>query len=225
MITYTFIFEERLRFKFSVNEQGDSSLEMPGERYPEWTFLENYRCEECTIPGSSRKTCPAALAIKPVVEAFDKRVSYENVLMLVERAGVKTEARVPVQRALRSLIGLLLGLSSCPVMRLLRPMALLHLPLAGMDQTAFRFLGMHFIVQYLRQQEGLSPDWDLRELLELIEEIHSVNLCLAERIRVASEEDAAINGLIILDALADAVALSIEESARKLKPLFTPYFP
>jgi hypothetical protein len=175
------------------------------------------------LPVGGRQTCPAALAMKPVVEVFGGRVSYETVLMTVQRDEIKLEARITNQRAMRSLIGLLLPLSSCPVMMRLRPMAQLHLPLSSKEQTAYRFLGMHFIAQYLRHRRGQTPDWELGSLLDLLEDVRLTNIKLAKRIREVTEADATVNALVLLDAFADSVALNVEQYLVQLEPLYSAY--
>ena len=46
---------------------------------------------------------------------------------------------------------------------------------------------------------------------------------LADRIRAASKEDATVNALIILDAFAEAVEMSVENSLEELRPFFGAY--
>ena len=133
------------------------------------------------------------------------------------------EAAASTQQAVRSLVGLLLALSRCPVMENLRPMAHFHLPFADMEHTQFRALGMYLIAQYLRNGMGLNPDWTLDGLLELYQNLQVVNRKLADRVRAASERDATVNGLIILDALAQSVELGINQNLKKLRPLFEMY--
>lgn len=225
MIRYTLSFEDTERLVLEIDDHGYTSPDCADPDVPDWLLLERFRCGECPLPPGSRLTCPAAVAIRPVLEAIPSRLSYEKVQLEVERDEARLLATVSTQRAVRSLIGLLLPLSSCPIMIKLRPMAHLHLPLSGRAHTAFRFLGMHLIVQYLRSLEGdEAPDWHLEELLELFDQLHSVNRHLAERVRAATREDAAVNAVVLLDAFADDVAEEIEASLGRLRRLFAVYF-
>jgi hypothetical protein len=219
-IRYTFVFDERTRLELAVEEGRDPSIEVPGEPVPEWVDLEAFRCERCSLPPGSRRTCPAALAIKPVVEALEAHVSFENVETIVVRDGVTLRAEISLQQAARSLIGLLLPFSACPVMRKLRPMAYFHLPLGDRLNTAFRFLGMYLIAQHVKQRDGRAPDWELRGLLGLLDDVHMVNRLLSRRIRAASRKDASINALVGLDFFANNVEWSIEDSLQELRPFF-----
>ena len=222
MIRYTMVLEKGNEVVFDIDETGDTSVES-GETPPRWLLLDDYRCERCAIPAGSRNTCPAALSIKPVVEAFSTHASFENIKVIVEMGNVRLNSAVSLQEAVRSMVGLMLALSSCPVMRKLRPMANFHLPFGDENQTLFRFLGMYLTAQYIRRLEGLEPDWDLTGLYDLFIDIHMVNNGLAERIRAASEMDATLNSLVVLDMLAHLVQINMEQSREKLKPLFSMY--
>lgn len=223
MIHYSFFVDENCTFDFAVDENSDTSVEVPGEPVPEWIRLERLKCPDCPLAPGSRMTCPAALSIKPVVEAFGNSVSFQSIRVMAEINGVKLEATVPAQHAVRSLVGLLLALSSCPVMEKLRPMAHFHLPFGGQEHTAFRHLGTYLIAQYLRQRHGLTPSWDLGELLELFKRLHRVNRALADRLREASSQDATINSLISLDTFAKSAEMDIEEHFAHWEKIFEPY--
>ena len=224
MIRYTFIFPEpEPSVSFEVDELGDSSVETPQTPVPDWVSLERFRCKRCTLPEGSRRSCPAALSILPVTRSLSGRYSYSKIEVRVERRDVTYSAQMATQRAARPVIGLLLALSACPVMMRLRPMARFHVPFASAEHTILRFFGMHFVAQHLRQLQGLEPAWNEDGLLVLLDDLHAVNKRLADRIRAASEEDAAVNALIILDALAGAVEDSVENSLEGLRPFFSAY--
>ncbi len=223
MMKYAFTFEDGKTLEFPVEEGVDTSSEAGLTDAPDWMELENYRCKECGIPAGERKTCPAILAIKPVIDSLDSHFSYEKVHLVFTRDDIRMETDISIQRALRSLIGFLLPFSSCPVMMKLRPMAYFHLPLGSKDHTAFRFIGMYLTAQYLRQRANLSSDWELEQLLDLFRKIHMVNRGLANRIRVAAKADATVNGIVLLDAFADSVEVQVEELLEEMKPFFSTY--
>ncbi|MFH2006892.1 MAG: hypothetical protein ABI333_09940 [bacterium] len=221
MISYTFIFDEETRISFKVEENADTSEEQPGDEVPAWLALGNHKCDLCTFPAGSRKTCPAALSIRPVVEAFSTRLSYEEVMVIVGGSRGRLETTLATQAAVRSLAGLLMALSACPVMRKLRPMAHYHVPFGTREHTMFRYVGMYLTAQYLRSTTDREPDWTLKGLLQLFRELHQVNKQLAERIRDASVQDATVNSIIFLDTFATAAELDVEESLADLLPLFS----
>ncbi len=223
MIVYHFIFDDGARFRFEVDEEGDTSVEPEGETFPEWVLLDQGKCAGCNLPEGSRKTCPAALSIQPVIEAFGKRISHEHVKVIVVIGGVKVEGEMSAQGAVRSLMGLRLALSSCPVLGMLRPMARFHVPFATQAHALFRFVGMTLMAQHFRREAGLPASSDLSRLLELIGRLHEVNHKLAGRIKCAAEKDAAINSLVNLDTLAALLEVEIDADLDLLKSCFKSY--
>ena len=223
MIRYKFAFEDGSEMEFEADENGDASSEEYLESLPGWLALDRFCCDHCAVEPDSRRACPAALSIRPLIEAFGRRVSHENVLVTVLVNDVKMEAVTSLQNGVRSLGGLLLALSACPTMMKLRPMARFHLPFGDMDQTVFRAVGMYLTAQHLRQVKGLTPDWSLDGLKDVYGEVHRVNEKLADRIRAASQADATVNSLIILDSLGHIVELRIKKNLEKLVPLFAAY--
>lgn len=225
MIGYTFTFDEHTSIDFQVDMDSDTSVEDPTAPVPDWLALDRFGCTDCALPVGSRRTCPAALSIRPVVEAFTDRMSYETVHVVVTGPSGRLEHTMANQSAVRSLIGLLMALSACPVMQKLRPMAQHHLPFGNQQHTMFRFVGMYLIAQYLRVTRGRgAPDWELTGLLKLFSQLHQVNKKLADRIRAASEADAAVNSLIFLDTFATSAELDVEDCLVDLEPHFAAYF-
>ena len=223
MIAYTFLYDDETRLRFEVDEEGDSSVESGDGEVEEWLSLEEGKCEGCTLPPGSRKTCPAALSIAPILTSFGSRISHETVKVIVQINEVEVHGSMPAQNAVRSLMGLRLGLSSCPVMKKLRPMARFHVPFGSQEHSLFRFIGMHLMAQHFRREDGLSSQEDLSGLLELIKELHGVNQKLADRIRRGAKKDATINSLVILDTLASLLEMDIDGSLDDLKSHFGMY--
>ena len=223
MIRYSFAFANGCHADFEVDEQAPSApTPRSSEGQPDWMDLDTHRCAHCPFPRGKRVVCPAFDAIFPAVKTFDRCVSCETCDLTVDQNGVTHQAHTTAQNAVRSLIGLQLALSGCPTMNRLRPMARFHVPLSDADQTVFRVFGMHMLKQYLRQARGETPDWTLAGLQALYSDIHNVNGRLATRIRAASHEDASVNGLVILDALAHAVEHNIQTHLERLAPCFAP---
>ncbi len=208
---------------FDVDETRPLPDEEPGDEIPAWMRLPVHKCEVCPLADDSRRACPAALAARPVIEAFSGHISFETLRVEVHMDQFQLFGEVPAQQAVRSLLGLLFSLSACPVLSKLRPMAHYHLPFGSREHTEFRFLGMYLIAQRLRAEDGLEPDWELTGLLDLFGQIHAVNRMLAERMRDATIGDAALNSLVILDHLATSAEVSLSRRLRKLRGLFDQY--
>ncbi|SHL10979.1 hypothetical protein SAMN02745216_04626 [Desulfatibacillum alkenivorans DSM 16219] len=222
MIKYAFEYTDGAMMYYELDENAyypEAGTVLEGE----WLNLEEFKCRICTIDPETHPQCPAAMALWPVLRDFGHRISHEPVNVQVDWTDVHLEAVTSTQQAVRSMVGLMLALCRCPVMEKLRPMAHFHLPFADAAHTQFRVLGMYLIAQYLRENSGMEPDWTLEGLLQNYRELQHANRRLAERIRAASETDAAVNGLIILDALAQSVEMGINQNLKKLRPLFEMY--
>ena len=226
MICYTFIFgpEPENQIVFHILEDSNTTVETGEEPVEDWLAFDTFRCDPCEIPAGSRTTCPAAIAMKPVVELFRRHVSFEKVDLIVEMHGVKLESVLPLQIAIRSLLGLVLAFSDCPVLKRFRPLAHFHLPFGDKEHNTFRVLGMFLIGQYLRDLHGHEPDWKLECLHEFYKKVHRVNVKLADRMRAVPGGDASVNSLVSLDVLAAMVELSLDDTSKKLIPLFASFF-
>jgi hypothetical protein len=81
-------------------------------------------------------------------------------------------------------------------------MARFHLPLASTEETVYRATSMFLLAQYFA---------------------YRVNRAMAERLRSASEQDAAVNAIVILDLLAKALPDAILDSLTEVRHLFSSY--
>jgi len=225
MIRYCFTFADGSRAAFEVDEDLlPARMPRNSEGLPEYMDLDAHRCPHCPMPRGMRTVCPAFDAILPTIKTFDQRGSNETCDLTVEQSGVTHQTRTSVQNAVRSLIGLQLALSGCPTMSRLRPMARFHMPFSDADQTLFRVFGMYMLKQYLRHVRGETPDWNLADLQAFYQDIHHVNQHLAARIRAATQKDAMVNGLVILDVLAHAVQRDLQSHLERLAPRFETLF-
>lgn len=113
--------------------------------------------------------------------------------------------------------------SACPHMAHFRPMARFHLPLASKDETVYRATSMYLLAQYFAYRDGKQPDLDLSGLAEIYANLEVVNRAMAERLRGASEEDAAVNAVVILDVLAKTLPFAILDKLAGMRQLFSSY--
>ena len=208
--------DEKFEIKITPGQpfhSADGSL----EKAPEWTLLGFCRCSVCPFDESSSKRCPAALSVAGVIEFFKDLISYHKVNAEVFSPGRKTSASLPAQEALGSLMGLCLAVSGCPVLKDFETMARFHLPFASTDETMYRIVGNYLIKQYFIKEEGGEPDWRLEGLTEFYDRVARLNTNLAERIRLSTNEDAAVNAVIILDNYAKNVKYMFENVLEKIK--------
>lgn len=114
--------------------------------------------------------------------------------------------------------------SGCPVMDKLRPMVRTHLPFATGEETMYRVLSMYLLAQYFLYKEGQRPDWDLKNLAEIYEAIHTVNKSFCQRLSGIHIKDASLNAVAQLDNFADITSFSLEiNRLDQIKRLFHAY--
>ncbi|HKJ07570.1 MAG TPA: hypothetical protein VKA76_00635, partial [Gammaproteobacteria bacterium] len=128
-----------------------------------------------------------------------------------------------LQRGLSSLVGLVLATSGCPHAAFFRPMARFHLPLADENETIYRATSMYLLAQYFVHREGREADLGLSGLTAIYNDVQTINRALAERLRVACEQDAPVNAVVLLDVIAKAMPLTIGSQLAELRHLFRAY--
>lgn len=212
---YTFNFEEE-----------DMQLLLPKRNhYPDWTKLDTHKCEHCPLTNNESDTCPLAEGLLKPVSDFNSLSSIDEISVEVvtkERRVVKTTT---AQKALSSLMGLIIPTSGCPHTRFFRPMARFHLPFASEEETLFRAAATYLLSQYFSSQKGQAFDHELTGLKEVYQDIHIVNHHIAERLRLACKEDSSVNALVILDLFTKSMPAVIDESLDELKYIFEPMLP
>src|SRR5208282_5877645 len=107
---------------------------------------------------------------------------------------------VPLAQGVRSLVGLVMAASGCPILDRLKPLVRTHQPFANWDETAFRVIGSYLLAQYFIAKRGGKPDWELEKLVEFYDEIKLVNKSFCERLRSFCLQDAPINAVVELDS-------------------------
>jgi hypothetical protein len=213
----------RLKFPLRFEEKTHQLLPVPTENAPEWTKLEVHQCENCPLNRDEHSHCPLALQIHRLVEETDDITSYDIV-----HARVRTKERtyihkVPAQRALSSILGLMIPCSGCPHTAAFRPMAKFHLPFSTEEETTYRTASMYLLAQFFRKNEGLSFDQHISNLGDIYQQLQVINRKICERIKTFCKEDSSLNAVVILDMLSMVVPLHIENNLDELKALFSFY--
>ena len=223
---YSFVFGngEQKTFRIAIRQDDLSLIHDIPEPYPEWTRLSNAQCPNCPLSEADSPYCPAALHLSHIIEAFKQTVSYDEVDVTIEsneRFYVKHDS---VQQGLSSMIGIHMATSGCPIMEKLKPMVRYHLPFATVDETKYRVLSMYLLAQYFRYRQGETPDWDLHGLMDIYQEISTLNQSFCRRLLTVIEEDASVNALVVLSCFADSVSLSLDgDMLTDLENLFRDY--
>lgn len=188
---------------------------------PPWTALEFEQCPHCPLDPEESPRCPAALALAPLVKAFDHVMSHDRCRLEVTTAErTVVEEDVAIQKALGSLMGLIMAASGCPYTSLLRPMARYHLPLASTEETIYRATSMYLLAQYFLYLEGEESDWEMEGLAALYDDLRVINRQLSERLSQVVATDSSVNAVIGLDVFAAFLPLAIQTSLAQLRPYF-----
>jgi hypothetical protein len=213
---------ERL-FELHLDRQTLQLIPADANEYPSWTTLDNHRCPHCPLDAKTHPHCPAACAITDIVSVSDDQFSYTQVNVEVRTPERLVTAETTLQRAVSSLIGLALATSGCPHTAFFKPMARFHLPFASEEETIYRATSMYLLAQYFRRKQGDEADMDLSGLAEIYRNLQVVNMHMARRLRAASDKDATVNAVVILDMFAKALPYTIDESLQEIRYLFSSY--
>lgn len=225
-IAYRFTFKDgRVRdFALVLDRSTLQVIAAPRNVYPEWTALSYKKCPNCPLDEARHPRCPVATNLVDVVEAFKDVRSFEEVDVSVDVPERRYLKRAPVQQALSAMIGVLTAASGCPVLDKLRPMVQTHLPFMSPEESTYRLIGMYLLAQYFRDKQGLQPDWDLDQLVRLLEECRQTNAGLVRRLQTLGITDATLNALAELNTMGEISSLSIEDDLKRLEKIFGDHY-
>ena len=190
---------------------------------PPWTALKFHQCPNCPLDAAEYPHCPAACALTGLVRASNDLFSYAQVQARVVTPERTVSVATTSQRAFSSLLGLALATSGCPHTAFFKPMARFHLPFASEEETIYRATSMYLLAQYFLRKQGGEADMDLSGLAEIYRNLQVVNMHMAKRLRAASDKDATVNAVVILDMFAKVLPYTIEESLQEIRHLFDVY--
>ena len=225
LIQYRFNLPDRSQESFTFQlVPGDIDLVRRSvEDLPPWTRLDFHRCPRCPLEAATHPTCPLAASLVDIVARFDRFVSYEQLELEVRIGSKKISQTASVQKAISSMMGLVIAICGCPVTAFFKPMAFFHLPLANEEETVYRAASTYLLAQYFQARHGSSFDLNLEGLTKIYRDIHEVNVAVARRLRAASKKDSSVNAIILLDLFAKALPYAIQESLEEISHLFAPY--
>lgn len=225
-ITYRFRFENGTEKVFNVNIHSRSLniIRPQREDYPEWAKYKNFRCPHCPVNAQEDEFCPVAVNLEEIIRFFSNTASYEKITLSVETKERTFIKETSVQSGVSGIIGILMVTSGCPVMGKLKPMVRYHIPFATLEETEFRATSMYLLAQFFRKKWGLEPDWEMKKLINIYENIRILNQNVCRRIADVEAKDASINSLVILNNFADYVTLSLDDDMMNdLEALFVEY--
>ena len=217
---YQFNFSDghQKEFRVDFDNQSLRSKLSDEDEFPDWAQLEFNQCINCPLTADDYLYCPLAVNLVPIIYWSQDLVSYDKVEVVITSIEREVRVHADLQRAISSLLGLLMSSSACPKMKFLKPLARFHLPLATHEETIFRAVSATLLKEYFsNKKENEDP---LKLLKEQYQDLQNLNRFIAERIRCAIKRDAAVNAIVLLDVLSKRVSFSIDDSLKQIRYLF-----
>ena len=220
-VTYEFIIDTGEVFSFEIdpNKTKNTGKTHKGNSAA-WTSLDYHKCENCPLKSDDHPHCPVSLDIEEVAKKFSALLSWKRAEVWVHTEERSYHKHCDLQTGLRSMLGLMMALSMCPILSQLKPLASSHLPFANFEETVSRVVGNYLIRQFLNDRNGGEPDWSLKELKTMYKELVTVNFSMLERIRAACEEDANMNAISIFFSMSSIVNMALEEQLDEMQEHF-----
>lgn len=191
---------------------------------PAWARLDIHRCENCPLEPGMHSYCPVAANLAETAETFSKNISFEEVDVTIRTPARDYHRKIALHDALRSLFGIYMVTSGCPVLDRLRPLVQMHLPFATLRETAYRALSMYVLAQFFIGKKGGTPDLTLEGLGKIYQEIEAVNRALHQRLVHAGFHDACTNAIGNLNCYAQFTQMFLAPgSLEKIENLFAAY--
>jgi hypothetical protein len=190
---------------------------------PEWTRLDFNQCDNCPLDTASTPHCPAAMNMVELVKRFARLLSYDEITVIVNTNERQIYKDTTIQRGVCSLMGLLMATSGCPMMTFFKPMARFHLPFASTEETIWRATSSYLLAQYYLWQDHKDADITFEGLSRIYNEIQTVNISFARRLRAACQHDSMVNAIILLDMFAQSMPTAIDESLNEIRHMFAPF--
>jgi hypothetical protein len=219
MILYEFVIDGGPSHEFKVDlDRVPGSV--GGPDHEPWTLLGFNQCPNCPLASTEHAQCPVALDLEEIVTRFRSLLSFQEAVVTVHTPERSYMKRGDVQTGLRSLLGLVMATSGCPILGRFRSMAYYHLPFANFEETLFRTVGSYLLKQYFVRKAGGVADLELRGLARFYEEVRIVSQAFKRRLDAASEKDANMNAIGTLILMGMVVSSSLDEQLQELQAQF-----
>ncbi|MEW6670069.1 MAG: hypothetical protein AB1427_00115 [Thermodesulfobacteriota bacterium] len=221
-ITYEFSFGNGNRKVFHVDLNPDTLILVATElsEKPAWTKLDFRQCPCCPLHKDNHPYCPIALNIARVIDSFANTISHETCRVRCDTQERTYLKNTSLMEGLSSLLGLIMAVSSCPIMQVFRPMARFHLPFSTIEETTVRAVSLYLLRQYFLFKNKQDVDLDLKKLRKHYETIQILNAGLLERIRGLHQTDSDRNAICIFHSLSQLLSTEIDTDLNSLKYLF-----
>lgn len=210
-------------FDIVLDEITVSLLNFDSSTAPSWTRLGYHQCACCPLSEEDVPFCPVAVNIAQLIDRFKGHQSIDPCTVRCitpERTYIKED--ISIQKALSSILGIIMATSDCPVMSFYRPMARFHLPFSTTRETIFRSASLYLLQEYFEYKRGREPDLEMKKLGDLMERVRVVNRGILDRVRSITVRDADPNAIIILDSFSAMLGMEVDAKLSSLSYLFPP---
>ena len=225
-IDYKFNLSNGLRKEFSIALKTPSFqlVKGPIKTFPAWTKLGYHQCPNCPLDPMDNPHCPIAVNLVDVINFFKDYVSSDEAEIIISTKLREFRKLTSLQEGLSSIIGIYMVSSGCPVVDKLRPMVFTHLPFATTEETMYRAASMYLLAQYFMLKKGKRPEWELKGLVEIYDNVNKVNHFFHKRLLSINPKDASLNALFHLNCFAAITTMSImDDCLEELEGLFHAY--
>ncbi|MES2818483.1 MAG: hypothetical protein V4812_05780 [Pseudomonadota bacterium] len=186
---------------------------------PKWTRLDYQQCSNCPLSRNAFSHCPAAVDLHRVIEDFQGLPAFKKALVWVRTPEREYTKQVGLEEGLRSLLGVIMATSACPVLGKLKPMAHNHLPFANNQEFTLRAVSLYLSRQYFNMREGKPADWELKGLVQLFQQLQLVNQAFWQRIHDTCEGDSNLKAFLTFFSMSTSMTYSLETQLQKIRPL------
>lgn len=216
-IEYSITLDETHDFKYHIELDRPYAADVLAVA-PKWTRLEYQQCSNCPLKKEQFSHCPAAIDLYRVIEDFQGLPAIKKALVKVHTPERDYSKQVSLEEGLRSLLGVIMASSSCPVLGRLRPMAEQHLPFASSQEFTLRAISLYLARQYFNSREGRTADWELKGLVATFQQLQLVNQAFWQRIHDTCEGDSNLKAFLTFFSMSSGMSYSLEVQLQKIRP-------
>ena len=217
-IEYSIALDEthELNYRIHLDRGYDQSMLADA---PKWPRLDYQQCSNCPLKKEQFSHCPAAIDLHRVIEDFQGLPAIRKAMVTVRTPERDYSKQVSLEEGLRSLLGVIMASSSCPVLGRLRPMAEQHLPFASPQEFALRAISLYLARQYFNSREGGDADWELSGLVNTFKQLQLVNQAFWQRIHDICGSDSNLKAFLTFFSMSSSMSYSLETQLQKIRPL------
>lgn len=225
-ISYTLKLPKKTeQFDFTLDSDSFALQNAAPDNPPAWTELDHKKCSHCPLNSAETPHCPVAIRLHDLVERFHDTTSIDRVEMKVVTEERQVIQKADLQRAIASMLELILPASGCPKTEHMRPLARFHMPLASEEENIFRVTGMYLLGQYFRSISAQGGRIEFKGLIDLYAELSIMNKAIASRLKGVTRSDSVKNAITLLDMYSTLVPLLLEDQLAEMRGFFKAFLP